>query len=127
LDAISTNHPIFVWYTNGHDACVNSLALKRTNIPDNIGRFPAGTLRRDEKGQLNGLIYEESAMKRFCSPLSPKITPQLAVKAVSDYLRSVAAWAIRLSMNPERCVLTGLRLSQSFQPVGLPHERQPDV
>ena len=22
------HHPIFVWYTNGHDACVNSLALQ---------------------------------------------------------------------------------------------------
>ena len=28
LDAISTDHPIFVWYTNGHDACVNSEALR---------------------------------------------------------------------------------------------------
>ena len=27
LDLISTEHPIFVWYTNGHDACVNSEAL----------------------------------------------------------------------------------------------------
>ena len=27
LDAISTEHPMFVWYTNGHDACVNSEAL----------------------------------------------------------------------------------------------------
>src|SRR6202789_967232 len=28
LDVISTEHPIFVWYTIGHDACVNSGALK---------------------------------------------------------------------------------------------------
>ncbi len=92
LDAISTNHPIFVWYTNGHDACVNSLALKLTNIPDNIGALPGGGhFGRDEKGQLNGLVYEESAMKKVLLPALPKITPQLAVKAVSDYLRSVAA------------------------------------
>jgi predicted amidohydrolase YtcJ len=32
LDAISTDHPIFVWYTNGHDACVNSAALKVAGI-----------------------------------------------------------------------------------------------
>ena len=92
LDGISTNHPIFVWYTNGHDACVNSLALKITSIPDNIGVLPGGGhFGRDERGQLNGLVYEESAMKKVLLPALPKITPQLAVKAVSDYLRSVAA------------------------------------
>jgi predicted amidohydrolase YtcJ len=92
LDGISTSHPIFVWYTNGHDACVNSLALKVTNIPDNIGTLTGGGhFGRDEKGQLNGLVYEESAMKKVLLPALPKITPQLAAKAVNDYLRSVAA------------------------------------
>lgn len=92
LDLVSTNHPIFVWYTNGHDACVNSLALKVTNIADNIGALPGGgRFGRDEKGQPNGLVYEESAMKKVLLPALPKITPQLAAKAVSDYLRSVAA------------------------------------
>ena len=33
LDGISTSHPIYVWYTNGHDACVNSMALKVAGIP----------------------------------------------------------------------------------------------
>ena len=46
---------------------------------------------------------------------------------MSDYLRSVAAVGNTTVHEPERCVLTGLRLSQSFEPVGLPHERQPDV
>ena len=32
LDAISTDHPIFVWYNNGHDACVNSKALEIAGI-----------------------------------------------------------------------------------------------
>lgn len=92
LDAISTSHPIFVWYTNGHDACVNSLALKVTNIPETIGPLPGGGhFGRDDTGRLNGLVYEESAMKKVLLPALPKITPQLAAKAVSDYLRSVAA------------------------------------
>ena len=92
LDAISTSHPILVWYTNGHDACVNSLALKVAKIPEDIGTLAGGGhFGRDEKGQLNGLVYEESAMKKVILPALPKITPQLAAKAVSDYLRSVAA------------------------------------
>ena len=92
LDGISTAHPIFVWYTNGHDACVNSLALKIANIPESIGLLPGGGhFGRNEKGELNGLIYEEGAILKFAGLVLPKITPQLATKAVSDYLRSVAA------------------------------------
>lgn len=92
LDGVSTSHPIFVWYTNGHDACVNSMALKVANIPEDIGVLPGGGhFGRDEKGQLNGLVYEESALKKFALLAFPKITPQLAAKAMGDYLRSVAA------------------------------------
>jgi predicted amidohydrolase YtcJ len=92
LDTISTSHPIFVWYTNGHDACVNSMALKIAGIPDDVGTLPGGGhFGRDDKGQLNGLVYEESALLKFVPFALPKITPQLATKAVGDYLRSVAA------------------------------------
>jgi predicted amidohydrolase YtcJ len=92
LDTISTSHPIFVWYTNGHDACVNSMALKIAGIADDVGTLPGGGhFGRDDKGQLNGLVYEESALLKFVPFALPKITPQLATKAVSDYLRSVAA------------------------------------
>lgn len=92
LDSVSTRHPILVWYTNGHDACVNTLALKAAHIPENVGAFPGGgRFGRDEKGRLNGLVYEESAMRKVVLPALPKITPQLAAKAVNDYLRTVAA------------------------------------
>lgn len=92
LDQVSLNHPIFVWYTNGHDGCVNSMALKSANIPDDIGALPGGgRFGRNPDGKLNGLVYEESAMMKVALPAFPKITPQIAAKAVSDYLRTVAA------------------------------------
>ena len=92
LDAISTDHPIFVWYTNGHDACVNSAALKLAKIPENIGTLPGGGhFGRDSSGALNGVAYEESAILKFVSLFLPKLTPQLAAKAISDYLKTAAA------------------------------------
>lgn len=92
LDAVSTSHPIFVWYTNGHDACVNSMALKVANIPNDIGMLPGGGhFGRDDKGELNGLIYEESALLKVVPFAFPKITKQLALKSMTDYLQSVAA------------------------------------
>ena len=92
LDGVSTSHPIYVWYTNGHDACVNSMALKRAGISGDIGTLPGGGhFGRDDEGQLNGLVYEESALLTFVPLALPKITPELAIKAVGDFLRSVAA------------------------------------
>ncbi len=92
LDAISTDHPIFVWYTNGHDACVNSEALKIAAIPEDIGDLPGGGhFGRGPDGKLNGLVYEESAMLKFAVHFLGKITPDVAAKAVTDYARHVAS------------------------------------
>lgn len=92
LDVISTDHPIFVWYTNGHDACVNSAALKQAAIPEDIGTLPGGGhFGRNDAGALNGLVYEESAIMKFLRLFLPKLTPQLAAKAIADYLKSAAA------------------------------------
>ena len=92
LDAISTDHPIFVWYTNGHDACVNSEALKIAGIPENIGDLPGGGhFGRGPDGKLNGMVYEESAMLKFAVHFLGKVTPEVAAKAVSDFCRHVAS------------------------------------
>ena len=92
LDAISTDHPMFVWYTNGHDACVNSEALKVAGIPEDVGAFPGGGhFGRGPDGKLNGLVYEESAMLEFAVHFLGKITPEVASKAVTDYARHVAS------------------------------------
>ena len=92
LDAISTDHPIFVWYTNGHDACVNSEALKIAAIPDDVGEMPGGGhFGRGPDGKLNGMVYEESAMLKFAVHFLGKITPAVATKAVTDYTRHVAS------------------------------------
>lgn len=92
LDSVSTQHPIIVFYINMHDACVNSMALQLAKVPDNIGALPGGgRFDRDENGKLNGRLHEDSALMMFAPLALPKLTPQLANKAISDYARSVAA------------------------------------
>ena len=92
LDAISTDHPIFVWYTNGHDACVNSEALKIAAIPEDVGELPGGGhFGRGPDGKLNGMVYEESAMLKFAVHFLGKITPEVAAKAVTDFTRHIAS------------------------------------
>jgi hypothetical protein len=86
LDVISTDHPIFVWYTNGHDACVNSEALKIAGISEDVGDLPGGGhFGRGADSKLNGLVYEESAMLKFAVHFLGKISPELAAKAVTHY------------------------------------------
>ena len=92
LDAISTDHPIFVWYTNGHDACVNSEALRIAGIAEDIGQLPGGGhFGRGADGQLNGMVYEESAMLKFAVHFLGKVTPEVAAKAVTDFSWHVAS------------------------------------
>jgi len=92
LDLISTEHPIFVWYTNGHDACVNSEALKIAGIPEDVGELPGGGhFGRGADGKLNGIVYEESAMLKFAVHFLGKITPDIAAKTVTDYCRHMGS------------------------------------
>src|SRR3984957_5943162 len=92
LNAISSDHPIFVWYTNGHDACVNSEALKVAGIAEDIGDLPGGGhFGRGADGKLNGMVYEESAMLKFAVHFLGKITPEVAAKAVTDFTRHIAS------------------------------------
>ena len=92
LDAISTDHPMFVWYTNGHDACVNSEALKIAGISADVGGLPGGGhFGRGADGKLNGLVYEESAMLKFAVHFLGKVTPEVAGKAVTHYSGHMAS------------------------------------
>lgn len=92
LDKISSTKPIFVWYTNGHDACVNSAALTAAGIPEDIGELPGGGhFGRGPDGKLNGLVYEEFAILKVIKPGLPTITPAIAIGAVNKFVAACAA------------------------------------
>ena len=92
LDAVSKDHPILVYYINMHTAAGNGAAFAAAKIPADIGALPGGgRFGRDASGKLNGMIYEESALKKFAVAI-PKITPELAGKAVVDWLKINASF-----------------------------------
>ena len=56
-------------------------------IGEDVGDLPGGGhFGRAADGKLNGLVYEESAMLKFAVHFLGKITPEVAAKAVTDYL-----------------------------------------
>ncbi|HKN28390.1 MAG TPA: amidohydrolase [Roseiarcus sp.] len=92
LDAVSKDHPILVYYINMHTAAGNAAAFAAAKIPADIGNLPGGgRFGRDGAGKRNGMIYEESALKKFAVAI-PKITPQLAGNAVVDWLKINASY-----------------------------------
>jgi predicted amidohydrolase YtcJ len=63
LDAISTEHPIWVMHSSGHNGVANSLALAEYNITDDTPNPLGGRYVRDPStGELTGLIEGISAM-----------------------------------------------------------------
>ncbi len=92
LDAISTQHPIFVVYVNGHVGAANAMAFKLVKIQQDVGELPGGGhFGHAPDGKLNGLIYEEPALLRFIAVAAPAVTPQLIATALASYTKVAAA------------------------------------
>lgn len=92
LDAVSTTHPIFVFYVNGHVGAANTLGFQQAGIGQDVGELPGGGhFGRGPDGILNGLIYEQPALMRFLNVALPKTTPELVAEALTSYLTVAAA------------------------------------
>jgi predicted amidohydrolase YtcJ len=61
LDAVSTEHPIFVLNASGHLAYANSAAFAVAEIPPDIANPPGAEFVRDAKGNLNGVMKNNVA------------------------------------------------------------------
>lgn len=81
LDMVSPNNPVFISHTSGHLCAVNSLALELAGLTDDVSDPQGGHYGRDEKGRLNGVIYEPAAMM----PIN-KVLPQMTVQQQIDVL-----------------------------------------
>src|SRR5271165_6024637 len=92
LDAVSTRHPIFVIYVNGHEGAANGLAFQLAHIPEDVGELPGGGhFGRGPDGKLSGLIYEPPALLRFMTVAPPPTTPDLMAKSLASYAKRAAA------------------------------------
>ena len=66
LDTISTTRPIYIWHFSGHDFYLNSAAIKNSKLtPDLADKYHGIGL--DDKGELNGRIFEDAALALFAT------------------------------------------------------------
>jgi predicted amidohydrolase YtcJ len=72
LDRASTNHPIIISHSSGHESVCNSLALELAKVNRNTPDPAGGKFVRDEHGELTGLLQERAAgMVRGAGPRQP--------------------------------------------------------
>jgi len=67
LDALSTDHPIFVMNASGHLAYANSKAFEVSGIPHDIEDPPGGEFVRDASGKLTGVMKNNVAFLKIAS------------------------------------------------------------
>jgi predicted amidohydrolase YtcJ len=61
LDRASTNHPIIISHSSGHQSVCNSLALALAKVTRETVDPPGGKFVRGEDGELTGLVQERAA------------------------------------------------------------------
>ncbi|MDX1507103.1 MAG: amidohydrolase family protein, partial [Woeseiaceae bacterium] len=65
LDAISTQHPIFVLNASGHLAYANTKAFDVAGVPDDVENPPGAEFVRDAQGKLTGIMKNNVAYSRI--------------------------------------------------------------
>jgi predicted amidohydrolase YtcJ len=72
LDRASTNHPIIISHSSGHQSVCNSLALQLAKLTRETPDPAGGKFVRDERGELTGLLQERAAgIVRAAGPRGP--------------------------------------------------------
>lgn len=67
LDAVSTQHPIFVLNASGHLAYANSKAFEVADIPEDVKNPPGAEFVRDKDGKLTGIMKNNVAYLQISS------------------------------------------------------------
>ena len=72
LDRASTNHPIIVSHSSGHQSVCNSFALALAKVTRETADPPGGRFVRGDDGELTGLLQERAAaVVRAAGPVRP--------------------------------------------------------
>ncbi len=85
LDAISTEHPIYIMHSSSHFGVANSLALKIAGIDESVKDPKGGKFYRDEKGHLTGVMEEGPAFTQVMMKITP-VAPEVAMGAIEKTL-----------------------------------------
>jgi len=91
LDAVSSTHPIFVYYVSMHSATGNRMAFDASGIsPTTRELAGGGYFGVDADSRQNGMIQEMPALMKFLVGF-PKLTPAVIAESMTTFLYRSAA------------------------------------
>lgn len=93
LDQVAPNNPVIITHISGHVATVNSVALQMAGIRNDVSNPQGGHYGRDEKGRLNGVLYESAAMQPIYNVM-PKRTVGDMVQSIRNASKDYVAQGI---------------------------------
>ncbi|MBS1950200.1 MAG: Exoenzymes regulatory protein AepA in lipid-linked oligosaccharide synthesis cluster [Cytophagales bacterium] len=87
IDPVTPNNPVWVTRLDGHMSLANSLALKAAGINDQAKDVKGGTLVRDKKGRLTGVLKDNATdqVNQAVPPPSSEAEDQ-ALQAAMNYV-----------------------------------------
>lgn len=87
LDAVSTEHPIYITHVSGHMGVGNSLALEQSGFTRDTPNPEGGVIVKDENGELTGLLEETASQALAFKTLDISAMEfyELLNTAVDDY------------------------------------------
>lgn len=95
LDRASTNHPIIISHSSGHQSVCNSFALQIARITRATEDPPGGKFVRDEQGELTGRLQERAAgIVRAAGPRTPDAPEADTIEAYRECFRQYVSRGI---------------------------------
>ncbi len=87
LDAVAPNHPVYLTAKSLHAGWANSAALRMANLSDGTPDPAGGRLGRNERGQLNGILFESAmTLLEACIPNPDEYAVSEAIDSVQPIL-----------------------------------------
>lgn len=95
LDRASTNHPIIISHSSGHQSVCNSYALQISRVTRATEDPPGGKFVRDEQGELTGRLQERAAgIVRAAGPRTPDAPEADTIAAYRECFRQYVSRGI---------------------------------
>ena len=92
LDAVSGNHPVYLYDDSGHNGWANSAALKAAHIDKGTATPEGGTIQHDAAGEPNGVLLETAA--RLLDKVIPPPTDEQFLAAAREAVKEGNGYGI---------------------------------
>lgn len=97
IDSVTRDNPVWINRLDGHMHLANTATLKLAGINDNVKPIDGGTIVRDKKGRITGVLKDNAG--RLVYPVVPAASPQQEDEALQAAMHYVAERGVTSAHN----------------------------